>query len=291
MQEKALVTVYIATHNRSGLLLRAVESVLNQTYPHIELIVADDGSADDTYQVLSPLIDQGKLIYLKNETPQGACVARNLAIEAASGEFITGLDDDDEFLPHRVEHMLTSFEATDYSCFASPYCERTPKGDVERRMDPGEVTLEALLHYNILGNQVMTRTEYLRTIGGFDPKMPAFQDYDTWVRLVHRYGTAFKSDNISYIWYTDHVSGRISECSDRRITAFKKFMGKHQAIMSQAHKDSMSILEKRLQGSNYSLLDFLKLTNKGNLKASVSFFMNTNFRWLKWLFDVSRLKG
>jgi glycosyltransferase involved in cell wall biosynthesis len=290
MPINALVTVYIATHNRAELLMRAVNSVLIQTYSNIELIVADDGSSDDTYQQLLPLIENSQVFYVKNDTPKGACVARNKAIALAKGEFITGMDDDDAMEPKRVEHLLTEFLSGDYSCIASSIKERTPQGDIVRKMDVGNVTLDDLLHYNILGNQVLTKTENLRAIDGFDPQMPAFQDYDTWVRLVHKFGTAKKSAIASYIWFTDHTHGRISENSDRRIIAFDLFYQKHSPLMSKGHKDSFVILRRKLAGEPYSLFDFINHTNKGNWKASLSLLINQNLKPVKYLLDITRTK-
>jgi len=288
-QSLPLVTVYIATHNRADLLIRAVESVLSQVYKNIELIVADDGSVDETYEKLLPYIESSKLLYVKNDSPKGACVARNLAIDIATGVLITGLDDDDEFLPNRVGHLVELFSSGEYSCIAAPYVEVTPKGKISRKLDCGLVTLDKLLHYNVLGNQVLTSTDNLRAIGGFSPEMPAFQDYDTWVRLVSKFGTAYKSDEISYIWYTDHISGRISQSSEKRILAFSLFINKHKHLMSLKHLNSMAILDKRLKAENYNLLEFFKMTNKGNFKTSLSYFINSNFRFIKWAFDKVRL--
>ncbi len=290
MQTNALVTVYIATHNRAELLMRAVRSVLKQTYQHIELIVADDGSEDDTYQKLLPYIESGQVCYVKNDTPKGACVARNLAIDIAKGEFITGMDDDDAMESDRIALLLEEFLAGHYSCIASSIKERTPQGDIVRKMDIGNVTLENLLHYNILGNQVLTRTENLRAIGGFDPQMPAFQDYDTWVRLVAKFGMAKKSSVASYIWFTDHTHGRISDSSERRKTAFKHFYAKHSHLMSKAHKDSFVILHRKLVNQPYSLFDFIKYTNTANWKASLSLLINMNFKLIKYLLDFTRTK-
>ncbi len=289
LKKSPLVTVYIATHNRIELLIRAVESVLSQRYSNIEIIVADDGSVDDTYERLLPYIESSKVIYVKNNSPKGACVARNLAIDIAKGELITGLDDDDEFLPNRISHMVDLFNTGKYSCIASPYVEVTPKGNISRKLDCGLVTLDKLLHYNVLGNQVLTSTENLKAIGGFSPEMPAFQDYDTWVRLLSKFGDAYKSNEISYVWYTDHVSGRISQSSEKRISAFTLFVNKYKYLMSANHINSMTILEKRLKAESYNLAEFLIMTNKENYKASLSYFINSNFRFVKWIFDKVRL--
>ncbi len=289
MYSNDLVTVYIATHNRIDLLLRAVDSVLAQTYPHIELIVADDGSSDDTHQALMPYIESGKLLYVKNDTPKGACVARNLAITMAKGTYITGLDDDDVITPNRVEHLLSEYLQGDYSCIAGSITERTPQGNIIRRSGVGKITLEDLLHHNLLGNQILTRTANLRAIGGFDPDMPAFQDYDTWVRLVAKFGVAYKSKEPSYIWFTDHTYGRISESSTRRIKAFELFYKKHRHLMTERHKASLEILRRKLADEPFGLFDFVKYTNKANIKYSLSLFINQNIKPIKFLLDWVRI--
>lgn len=280
MQAPPLVSVYISTHNRSQLLLRAIHSVIKQTYSNIEIIVGDDGSTDDTYHCLLPLINKGTIKYVKNDNPKGACSVRNLAINVASGELITGLDDDDEFTATRIEELVACFEGTNYSCVTASICERTPKGDIKRNFDAGEVSLDNLLHYDVLGNQVLTKTEYLKSIGGFDENMPAFQDYDTWVRLVSKFGNAYKLKPFSYILYSQHGSARISENSLKRIAGHKLFMEKHRDKMSSKHINSMCLLEKRLTNSPYGFVSFLKLTHRGNFISSLSYFINSNFSWL-----------
>jgi len=285
-----LVSVYIATHNRAKLLVRAVDSVLKQSYQNIEIIVANDGSSDQTYDYLLPYINQGKVKYIANETPKGACSARNLAINLAEGYYITGMDDDDVFAPNRIEHLVKEFGQGAYSCIASSITERTPGGDITRTLGSGSVTLEDLLHHNLLGNQVLTRTEYLRTIDGFDVKMPAFQDYDTWIRLVTKFGNAYKSKEPSYIWFTDHTLGRISESSSRRIKAFNLFCNKHNHLMTKKHKASMEVLRRKLTNEPYGIFDFIKYTNKSNFKYSLSLFINQNIKFLKLVLDKVRAK-
>ncbi|GAA5142146.1 glycosyltransferase [Thalassotalea piscium] len=290
MDNTPLVSVYISTHNRSQLLLRALNSVFNQSYKNIEIIVGDDGSTDNTFNEIKPYIDSNRIRYVKNKTPKGACSVRNLAINIAEGEYITGLDDDDEFLPTRIEELVTHFTGSGYSCVTASICERTPAGDISRNFDAGEVSLDNLLHYDVLGNQVLTRTSYLKAIGGFDETMPAFQDYDTWVRLVDKFGNGFKLKNCSYILYSNHGGERISENNTKRIAGYKIFMDKHHNKMNKRHLDSMKLLELRLTNSPYSLLSFIKLTHRGNVFSSLAYFINTNLFWLKNIFYRVRTK-
>ncbi|HAY4006682.1 TPA: glycosyltransferase family 2 protein, partial [Escherichia coli] len=99
-----LVSVYIPTHNRVDMLERAIMSVLKQSYPNIEIIVSDDGSQDNTKKIVTSYMQQySNIKYVFSSEAKGACHARNLAIAKASGTYITGLDDDDEFTQDRIE--------------------------------------------------------------------------------------------------------------------------------------------------------------------------------------------
>ena len=282
------VTVYIATHNRKQLLLRAIDSVLAQSYPNIEIIVSDDGSTDNTYETIKHYVEDELIVYVKNETPKGACVARNLALSVATGEYITGLDDDDEFTPDRIEKLVKAFESGSYSCIASSILERNSVGDLARRLDCGEVRLSSLLHYNILGNQVFTTTNNLKGINGFDPNMPAFQDYDTWVRLVNKYGKAYKTTDATYIWYTNHNHVRISENNERRLVALELFYNKHISLFKKQHIKSMELLRMRLSGSDFKIIDALKLLNKNNYKSVITLYLNRNLYAIKRQIDKWR---
>jgi len=89
-------SIIIPTHNRIGLLQRAIRSVLNQTVIDFELIVVDDGSSDGTTAWLATL-QEPRLRVIRRDTPRGASAARNAGIQAAQGRLIAFLDDDDEY--------------------------------------------------------------------------------------------------------------------------------------------------------------------------------------------------
>jgi len=103
------VSVVIPTYNRADVLPRAVDSVLGQTVADLELVVVDDGSTDDTADVLASY-DDDRLRYVAHETNRGANVARNTGIEAAEGEYVAFLDSDDEWKPTKLERQLDRLE-------------------------------------------------------------------------------------------------------------------------------------------------------------------------------------
>ncbi|RLF83553.1 glycosyl transferase, partial [Thermococci archaeon] len=103
------VSVIIPTYNRANLLKRAIASVLNQTFTDFELIVVDDASPDNTPEVVRSIND-GRIRYVRLKKNSGGPVARNTGIRKARGRFIALLDDDDEWLPNRLELQIKKFE-------------------------------------------------------------------------------------------------------------------------------------------------------------------------------------
>lgn len=277
MPPNLLVSIYIPTHNRSCLLRRALDSVVSQTYKNLEVIVINDGSQDDTNAVVQEYMDQVKrLILLENDFPKGACYSRNRGIEIASGTFITGLDDDDEFKPNHIEILLSNFKPEIYSFIAVSNFEDTGAGQFYRDDGVGEIGLNEILHSNVVGNQVFTKTKYLQEIGGFDIQLPASQDYDTWVRLIHKYGPGLKIKEATYIWYTGHELNRITNNSEKRLKALDMFYHKHSALMSDAQKASFSILRYKSDPKTYSLYVMINKINRYNYKSALSLYININ---------------
>lgn len=100
-----LVSVVLPTYNRARTLARAIRSILTQSYPHFELIVVDDGSKDNTVEVMAEFSDP-RVIYHRLDRNQGAAAARNAGMRLARGEFIAFQDSDDEFLSDKLEAQV-----------------------------------------------------------------------------------------------------------------------------------------------------------------------------------------
>jgi len=180
------ITVYIVTKNRLSQLKEALRSVEHQTYTDFELIVIDDGSTDGTsdyLQVYKPTFD---FRYFVNEKSVGAPKSRNLAIDEALGEYITGLDDDDLFFPDRLMEFTKAWKS-DAAALGTEDLLITDTRTVRWRK-PALVSFNDLLTRNLVGNQVYTRTDYVKNLGGFDINLSAAQDHDMWIRLSEHYG-------------------------------------------------------------------------------------------------------
>ncbi|WP_426416288.1 glycosyltransferase [Aestuariirhabdus sp. LZHN29] len=226
-----LVSVYIPTHNRKRLLKRAISSVLEQSYPNIEIIVCNDGSNDGTRDFLNQLKKQhSNLTVLHSDKPQGACHARNLAIAAARGEFITGLDDDDLFTPHRIADFVSNYDPK-YGFLCTSNIIDSPYGKIHTFGKPSIIQFEDIRRKNHVGAHsfIERKRVYPETL--YDESLPAWQDYDLWFRLITQYGPALRLDNHSYIIDQQSAKIRISTSSNA-YRGYQAFIAKHSELLS-----------------------------------------------------------
>ena len=141
---QGLVSVIIPTYSRSTFITRAIDSVLGQTYHPIEIIVVDDNGKGtpqqiETQKILQTYIDDNKIRYITHERNKNGSAARNTGIEASRGEYVTFLDDDDEYLSEKVAREVEAIEESGEEVGGS-YCgHRKSKGNVivsERKRSP-----------------------------------------------------------------------------------------------------------------------------------------------------------
>lgn len=268
-----LVTVFIPTRGRSRLLRRALSSALAQT-AEVEVIVVSDGPDRETDSVMAPFERDPRVRYLRLLEPGGACAARNHALRHARGQYVTGLDDDDSLAPDHVARLLSAYRPG-YALAAAAQRIHYPDRTVHYAVDHGEIDLDALLHYNKVGNHALAERDRVLAVGGFDERLPAFQDYDLWVRLVDRYGPALKLSAATYRLHLDHGLPRISDQAERKQRALALFMDKHRASMSRGHLRSMALLAHKHSGQSLGLAQALIWLRPGNGKAVLSLLVNT----------------
>lgn len=266
------VTVYMPTHNRSDLVGRAIESVLRQTYKNIELIIVNDGSQDNTLNVLALYDFDSRVKILQNDTPKGACYSRNKAIRASEGHYITGLDDDDYFCDNHIELLVRNFNLS-YSFVSSSVVKEFPNQLKKNTLHSGMLSLDSCLHYNKIGNQVFTLTERIRNVGGFDESFPAFQDYDLWIRLMDKYGHGFKSKDCTYVLNSMDIE-RISSNVERRLRALDLFIAKHAELFSLEHYKSMELMRIKMSNQGYDFSEIINLMNRGNFYSSINLIID-----------------
>ncbi|MCY7385968.1 MAG: glycosyltransferase [Microcoleus sp. CAN_BIN18] len=180
------VSVIIPAYNSDSYISRAVESVFEQTYKNWEIIVIDDGSTDNTRQVLEPYGDVIQYVYQEN---QGAAMARNRACELAKGEFLAFLDADDFFLPEKLAKQIACFEADpSLGMVQNGWLMVDETGKDIYPVLPWKyaprLDLEAFVLYKyVRPSAMMLRREWWEILGGFDHRFPPTEDLDFALRL------------------------------------------------------------------------------------------------------------
>jgi glycosyltransferase involved in cell wall biosynthesis len=283
-----LVSVYIPTRNRSALLRRAVDSVLAQTWPEIEVLICDEASTDDTAEVVDDYARRypGKFTYLRNDTPQGACRARNRCIERASGTYVTGLDDDDLFHPQRVQGLVDLYRRHEpsFACSSFRYFQTLDRiADLRERhyaakdFDKIEtLTLANLLYANLAGNQVLTELSRMKALGGFDESMPSWQDYDMWIRLADHYGPAVRTRHLLSFVDDDRSRARIRN-SSKRAEGSERFIAKHEALMSADQRRNHRNIQFVMNGQRAPFAEIVRNVSLGGYKSTLKVLLHKFF--------------
>ena len=258
--KQTLVSVYIPTHNRRELLERALNSILKQTYQYIEIIVCDDGSSDNTESFMRDFIKKYPTIkYLKNLTPKGANVARNRAIKESKGDLITGFDDDDEMFPFYIEKLVKAYDDK-YAFVYSGYKVQAPTRIVTNTVSKNFFSINEILNFNYISNQVLTTKEMYIEAGLFDERMVACQDYDMWIRLLKIKPFAKALQEPLFIMYTNHA--RISNSNNHLKGNIQWFL-KHKHMLTKRRRKELVFAFRLSKKRKINFKDkiFIKLNN------------------------------
>jgi glycosyltransferase involved in cell wall biosynthesis len=231
--EDPLVSVVIPAYNRAATILACLESVQAQTYPHWEAIVVDDGSLDNTPDlVLQKAATDPRIRLVRQERNSGAQAARNVGIRIARGDWIGFLDSDDQYLPESIERRLRAAERAGVSVVHSECLLR--EGD--QPLVPNQVPpMSGRLYRRLLAEQgpmfqgLLARREELERIGYLDENIVAFQEWDTAIRLARHAKFAFEPEpTFVYDCRTDLT---ISKDRLRGGRGYEQVMRKHFAAI------------------------------------------------------------
>lgn len=201
------VSVIIPTYNRGHSVGRAIQSVLNQTYQDIEIIAVDDASKDNTKDVISNFNDK-RIKYIRHNKNKGGGAARNTGIKSARGEYIAFLDSDDEWLPEKLEKIISLFEKKSKVIgvifsgliWLNPN-EKKPIFDIPQI----DVDInQNIVFKNLLGplSSTIVRRECFEKCGYFDERLPAGQDWDIWIKIAKKYRFAIVKEALG-LYYCD----------------------------------------------------------------------------------------
>ena len=234
------VSVVITTYNRANLIGRAIESIFRQTYKDYEIIVVDDGSSDNTREVVEGFRDN-RIHYIRHHENRGCSAGRNTGIKASKSDYIAFLDTDDEWLPEKLEKQVYLLERAnsgiDAVYTAMLYVERNRKHLVpqlsikNKEANIGDLILKRSV---IAPSTVLIKKHCFDRVGLFDEKLRWGDDWDMWIRVTQGYEFAFISEPL-VVYRQQPDSLTTDRFASERSRACEVILRKHYARYSKNH--------------------------------------------------------
>ncbi len=232
------VSIVIPTYNRPELLPIAIRSVLAQTYQDYEILVVDDGLKIRAESIIAEINDP-RIRYLKNENGLGGGATRNRGISEAQGEYVAFLDDDDEWLPGKLEAQVTSLDSRGPTVGFSITAVTNVFDDheLDTWTENGETDYSeiALMRFKgFLTSALMVRRMVFSEVGSFDPSFPSHQEVDLLIRITRKYkGYGINTPLVRMNMRAhEHIGGNF----DRRIKGREMILEKFKDVYAQYPK-------------------------------------------------------
>lgn len=268
-EKKVQISVIIPTYNRAKLLPQAIESVLNQTFQDFELIIVDDGSTDNTEEIVKNFQEKDKRIkYLKHQKNKGPSATRNTGIKNSQGKYIAFLDADDIWLPQKIEIQLNKIKETNVNVIFSNWYIWNPKNNTKiKAFDSNPIDakqknlISSLVKKNFGNSSAILANNSLFKKNLFDENLRYSEDYDLWFKFfLKRMKIVFITNPLVCCReHNEQTSKDIYQMRLSRLFIFKKIIKENPNILIK----SPILLKKIILLWGYKLIqDFLKIFKK-----------------------------
>ncbi|GBO90148.1 glycosyltransferase [Marinobacter salsuginis] len=227
--DPALVSVIVPVYNRAHLLTETVESILAQTYRNIEIILVNDGSTDNSLEVIKALQQENHdVIRIVDQDNQGQTIARNNGVEQSCGRYVAFLDSDDLWVPDKLEQQIPLFDENVGLVYGGveliDECGETIGFDACDPDVQGEIYPQLLVKNRMTGGSVVVLREALDRVGLFDPEFSAAENWDLWLRICKVYQARLVNKPV--VKYRRHENN-MSKDMMLMLNAKRKIMVKH----------------------------------------------------------------
>lgn len=284
-------SVVIPTYNRAALLPRAIDSVLAQTFDDFELVIVDDASSDNTKEVVCAYNDP-RIVYVRMERNGGNAAVRNLGVRSARSQYITFLDDDDEYLPDFLKVTFETFNSAppNVGFVWSGFCvvKDTPNGEITLKTTlpnrPNYATTELAYLAFLRSTPVSTsrgvtiRKSCIEEAGMFDEKLRSAVDRDFFLRLVQV--TDFLTNEKVLVKLHRHEHGNVNQASVTRIEGYKHIMQKHIEVLTR-YPDLLALQYRRIAAMYFRIGD--KVSARSYILKAVRKWPYSPSLWKEWL--------
>ena len=272
------VSVLLPTYNRAKYLLESVNSALDQTFRDLEVVIVDDGSTDDTPQVVRGIQDP-RVRYLYQEN-RGVSAALNTAWREAHGEYLALLGSDDVWLSNLLEELVPVLDADPnlglvYARAQGMDAQGRPLPQILGAPEkfPGESLRSILYGDFVCGLAAVFRRASLGRVGGFNETMTGNEDWDLWIRLAEQYHFAYRDDILArYRMHPQSLTGGRSEAYKLIILDRVRLIENYYA---RASVPAQALAVKALARRNVYMDVTIRFLSIGQLRAALPFFVRT----------------
>lgn len=286
--EQPLVTVICLCYNQNRFVVETLQSVLNQTYQPIELIVVDDCSQDKSAEIIETFLENKPILFIKNTVNQGSTKSFNLALKHAKGEFVMDLAADDVLMPHCIEKLVKGFEKSKFENLAAvasnamyidedgqflyyhfpvneyeKVLQKRPVGDVYQSILKGGD--------NLFSGSTLIKKNVFDALNGYDEKL-YFEDFDFWLRMSRVYNFDFVDEPLFQKRVVKNSMG----------SSFQNPKNPKNKIINRSYFEVL----KKAYHLNQNKLEFQALTKRVHFALMLSlknrdFGLFLNLIWLK----------
>ena len=242
------VTVIIPTFNRGYCLAESIQSVLDQDFTDFDLIVVDDGSTDNTPEIMGQFSDVQQI---RLEENRGVSFARNQGIAVAKGEWISFLDSDDLWEKKKLATQIKWVEnnSNHHAIYTDEIWVRNGvrvNAMNKHRKYSGDIFCYCLPLCIVSPSSVLLHTELLSEVGGFDESMPVCEDYDLWLRIAKQFPFHFIEDKliVKHGGHEDQLSRKFWGMDRWRVHALEKLLQENKINEDQRDWVVAMLIEK-----------------------------------------------
>lgn len=244
------ISVIIPTYNYARYLPATLDSVFRQTFTDLEVIVVDDGSTDNTKDILQPYIHDERIRYIYQEN-RGLSAARNTGIRSSQSPFITFLDSDDLFTPRKLEVLRQEFERHpeaglvygNHVLWTGQHLYRQPRFP-HGQAPSGWILPQLFTHPVMSVPAVLVRRECFDRAGFFDESLTAVEDWDMWMRIAVLYPMYYVNDVVTYVRvHANSMSTNLVNMSRNKLHVQKSvYRHYHQKLLEHFSQSQLDAL-------------------------------------------------
>ncbi len=270
-----LVSVIIPTFNRAVLLKRALKSVYKQTLSEYEVIVIDDGSTDDSAEMIQAEFPDVHYYYQSNS---GVSSARNKGLDVAKGEWVAFLDSDDEWLPGKLEKQFSLLELSPEQkvCHTEEIWIRNGvrvNQMKKHRKTGGWIFPQCLPLCAMSPSSIVVHRSVFDDVGFFDVELPACEDYDLWLRITSKYPVLYIEEPqiLKYGGHEDQLSQKYWGMDRYRIKALQKVI-EGNMLNAENKQQAIAMLLKKSKIFQQGALKRGKIEDAQHYQQIIDFF-------------------